>query len=138
MTPNFRPSVRERIAKKNKPKSASKREGMNEKHLALIRQLPCCVTGKAPRSDPHHLKEGLAHERGIGRKATDRWAVPLCRQKHEEVERIGSRQEWAWFRSHGIEDPLELAAALWRVTGDLDRMRKVLAAHVSVVPRNQK
>lgn len=124
-------SVRERITKKNRPSSAERREGNSKRHLALIRQLSCCVTGRRGPCDPHHLKEGLAHERGIGRKATDRWAVPLCRDKHDEVERIGSRNEWAWFRKHGIEDPLELAAALWRNTGDLERMRRVLEAHTN-------
>lgn len=127
-------SVRERIIKKPKPTTAERREGNSKRHLALIRQLPCCVTGKRGPSDPHHLREGLAHERGIGRKATDRWAVPLCRQLHEEAHRVGSRQEWAWFKARGIEDPLELAAALWRNTGDLDRMLKVLEAHMNVVP----
>lgn len=122
--------VRQRITKKVKPSSAERREGNCKKHLALIRKLPCCVTGKRGPSDPHHLKEGLAHERGIGRKATDRWAVPLCRTKHEEVERIGSRNEQAWFQKHGIADSLELAAALWRNTGDLERMQRVLEAHM--------
>lgn len=122
--------VRQRIQKKNKPSAAEKREGNCKKHLALIRKLPCCVTGKSGPNDPHHLKEGLQHERGIGRKATDRWAVPLSRTKHEEVERIGSRNEQAWFQKHGIADSLELAAALWRNTGDLDRMLKVLKAHM--------
>jgi hypothetical protein len=123
--------VRQRITKKNKPSSAEKREGNCKKHLALIRQLPCAATGRRGPNDPHHLKEGLVYERGIGRKATDRWAVPLCRAKHEEVERIGSRNEQAWFRKHGIEDSLELAAALWRNTGDLDRMERVLRAHMN-------
>lgn len=110
-------------------RSADKRPGMSPAHLRLIRQLPCCVTGLPGPNDPHHLKAGLVHERGVGRKATDRWAVPLCREKHEEVERVGSRNEWAWFKKHGIEDPLELAAALWRNTGDLDRMVRVIEAH---------
>lgn len=130
--PKFRPTIRERWARKNKPKSAAKREGMSKAHLELIRQLPCCVTGTPARSDPHHLLEGLAHERGVARKATDRWAVPLCRAKHDELHRLGSRKEWAWFRDHGIDDPLELAAALWRVSGDLERMRKVLQAHMGL------
>jgi hypothetical protein len=33
-------------------------------------------------------------------------------------------------RAHGISDPLELAAALWSNTGDLDRMRKIVRAHM--------
>lgn len=122
--------VRQRIKKKDKPSSAEKREGNCKKHLALIRQLPCAITGRPGPSDPHHLREGVAHERGIGRKATDRWTVPLCRQLHDEAHRVGSRQEWDWFRKRGIDDPLELAAALWRNTGDLDRMMKVLQAHM--------
>jgi hypothetical protein len=127
--PTFRPSIRERWAAKNRPKAAERREGNSKAHLALIRQLPCCLTGKFGPSDPHHLLEGLAHERGVGRKATDRWALPVCRAKHDELHRVGSRQEHAWFRKHGIADPLEFAAALWRVTGDLDRMLRVWEAH---------
>lgn len=127
--------VRQRITKKAKPTTAERREGNCKKHLALIRKLPCCVTGLPGPSDPHHLREGLAHERGIGRKATDRWAVPLCRQLHDEAHRVGSRQEREWFRKRGIDDPLELAAALWRTTGDLERMRRVVEAHREVVPR---
>jgi hypothetical protein len=33
-------------------------------------------------------------------------------------------------RAHGIADPLELAAALWSASPDLDRMTKVLQAHM--------
>lgn len=129
--------VRQRIQKKPKPTAAEKREGNSKAHIALIKQLPCCVTGTRRFVDAHHLKEGLAHERGIGRKATDRWAVPICREKHEEVERVGSRNEWAWFKRHGIDDPLELAAALYRNTGDLERMQRVLEAHMGFARRGQ-
>jgi hypothetical protein len=130
--PQFKPTLSERYAaKRNKKSAAEKREGMSERHLALIRQLPCCITGKPGPSDPHHLKQGLAHERGVGRKATDRWAVPLCRAKHEEVERLGSRREHEWFAAQGIDDPLGFAAALWRATGDLERMRRIVFAHMS-------
>lgn len=122
--------VRQRITKKVKPTAAEKRDGNSKAHLALIRQLPCCITGKRAPSDPHHLREGLAHERGIGRKATDRWTVPVCRSIHEDLHKVGSRQEWEWFRKRGIEDPLELAAALYRNTGDLERMQRVLEAHM--------
>lgn len=123
---NFRPP---RIPNpRKKERARDKRPGMSPEHLALIRQLPCCVTGLSlPVIDPHHLKS--AGERGAGLKATDRWCVPLCRQKHDEVERIGSRREVAWFHAHGI-DPLALAAALWSATGNLDRMRKIVMTHL--------
>lgn len=124
---NFRPSKRERM--KNRPSAAEKREGMSEAHLRLIRQLPCCVCGKPGPSDPHHLKANLSHERGVGRRATDKWAVPMCRMHHDEVEAAGSRKETSWFAYFGI-DPLELASALWNGTGDRDRMFRILDAHM--------
>lgn len=131
---NFRPPVRERT--KVKPSAQQRREGNCEKHLALIRELPCCVTGRAGPNDPHHLKSGpAAKERGVGMRATDRWTVPLCRVAHDEVERIGSRHEEKWFRENGIPDVVELAAALWNSTGDLKRMTKIVQSHMGRAPR---
>lgn len=135
--PRFRPTVRQRLEAKAKKKSAaSKRPGMSEKHLVLIRQLPCCVSGRHAPSDPHHLKQGLSHERGVGRKATDRWAVPLSRMMHDQLEALGSTRELEWFRSHGIEDPLEFANALWANTGDLQRMLQVQLVHMQGFKRD--
>lgn len=126
---NFRPSVSERA--KPKKSAQERREGNSEKHRLLIKLLPCCVTGKRPPNDGHHLKTGPAKsERGMGMKATDRWLVPLCRSSHDELEALGSRREFAWFQSHGIADVHELANALWHATGDLKRMTKVLRAHM--------
>lgn len=126
-----RPTVRQRLeAKAKKEPAAKKRPGMSEKHLSFIRRLPCCASGAAAPSDPHHLKQYLSSERGVGRKSTDRWTVPLSRKMHEELERLGSRREWEWFKAHGIEDPLDLANALWHVSGNLEQMRKVLEAHM--------
>jgi hypothetical protein len=124
---NFKPSLRDRA--KKRPSAQMRREGNSEAHLACIRDLSCCVTGAPGPNDPHHLKDRLTHERGMGRRATDRWAVPLSRWKHDELENLGSRKEREWFRAHGIEDPLELANALFLATGDLVRMEAVLAAH---------
>jgi hypothetical protein len=112
-------------------RAADRREGMSPKHLACIRALPCCITGRPAPSDPHHLKTDLAHERGIGRKATDRWTVPLAREAHESVERVGSRNELAWFQERGIADPKALARDLWAVTGDLEEMKRVLWRHMN-------
>lgn len=131
---NFRPPLRER----SKPhvSAQQRREGNCEKHKALIRQLPCCVTGRAGPNDPHHLLGGPAgKERAFGRRATDRWCVPLSRTAHDELHRIGARGEDAWFRAHGIADVYELAAALWSATGDLERMTRVVQAHMGRPPR---
>ena len=109
------------------------RTGMSDAHLALIRKLPCSVCHIGPGVHiihPHHLKSGPARkERGVGMKATDKWAVPLCGfVHHREIERLGSRKEYEWFQDRGL-DPYELAKALWLATGDIGRMVQVLVAH---------
>lgn len=131
--PQFRPTHAERLAaKRNKKSAAEKRDGMSKRHLELLRKLPCCITGKEPAGTVHHLKSGpAAPERGTSRKATDKWGVPLNWEDHlNGVERVGSRRELEWFQARGISDPYELAAALWRVSGNLEQMRKVLEAHM--------
>ena len=126
---NFRPSVSERAEKK--PSAQQRREGNSEKHLALVRQLPSCVSGRIGPCDPHHLRSGpAASERGVNQKATDRWTVPLLRIEHDELHRIASRYEEAWFMERGVADVIELANALWMGTGDLERMRKIAQAHM--------
>jgi hypothetical protein len=110
---NFRPSLKERS--KKHVSSQERREGNSQAHLALVRQLPSCVSGVAGPCDPHHLKSGPAKaERGVQQKA----------------ERISSRLEEAWFRERGVDDVVELANALWVNTGDLERMLRVMQAHV--------
>jgi hypothetical protein len=133
---NFRPSLKERARKK--PSAQERREGNSKDHLELVRQLPSCVSGVAGPCDPHHLKSGPAKaERGVQQKATDRWTVPLKRHEHDELERIASRYEELWFRERGIDDVIELAAALWTNTGDLERMWKVQQAHMGRARRGR-
>lgn len=98
---------------------------MSPAHLTLIRQLPSCLSGKKP-CDPHHLR--VSNERGIGLKATDRWAVPLTRDEHEECHLVGSRKEEEWFLARGV-DVYSLANALWQASGNMEKMIKILEAH---------
>jgi hypothetical protein len=117
-----------RAPKQRGPNAASKRPGLSPDHLANIRQLPSCISGKTP-CDPHHLR--CAGGRGVSLKAEDRWAIPITREEHMAVHRFGSKREFLWFRAeHGI-NCLELARALWLNRGDLDAMRRVVAAHRS-------
>jgi len=129
---NFRPTLKERVRKK--PSAQERREGNCERHLALIRQLPCCVCGRAPPVDCHHLKSGPASaERSVGRRATDQWAVPLCRICHSAVERMGSRREFEFFAANGIDQPYEMAKALWNCSPKTpEAMLPVLAAHCQI------
>lgn len=105
-----------------------KREGNSAKHCALIRKLPCLVTGYAPAGTIHHLKSGPARlERGIGMKATDRWGVPLCFQAHIlGVETVGSKRELEWFQDRGIEDPYDVAKRLWEASPHFENMQDIV------------
>ena len=127
---NFRPTVRER----SKPRLSAqqRREGNCERHLAALRKLPCCVTGRTPAGQVHHLKRGpAAKERAFQRRATDRWGLPLSFDAHIlGVERVPTNQELSWFRGNGIEDPYELAAALWNASPDVDRMVRIVQSHI--------
>ena len=125
---NFRPESKAAARKS----AQQRREGNDEAHAALLRLLPCCVTGETPARTIHHLKGGpAASERGVGMKATHKWGLPLSYEAHIlGVEKVATRHEHAFFRENGVDDPYELATALWQATGDLERMRKVLQAHV--------
>lgn len=121
-------NFRIRGPKKKKERKADSRHGMSEDHLALIRKLPCCITGRVPAGEAHHLK--ATGERGMGLRSTDRWAVPMAHDSHMEVERAGSRNELGWFKARGI-DAIDLATSLWLATGDLPKMTKIVIAHRS-------
>ena len=95
-----------------------------EKHLKYVRQLPCCVCGMTGGVDPHHLRS-FAFGRGMGMKSDDKWTVPLCRKCHNDVHMVGTKEEPAWFFGLGIESS-ELADALWKASGCLQRMKKTL------------
>jgi ERF superfamily len=77
-------------------------------HLRYVAQQPCLLCGRKP-SDPHHLR--FMQPRALGRKASDEFAVPLCRIHHRLVHRVGN--EAAWWKDAGI-DPAESARKLWK------------------------
>lgn len=113
----------------NKPRVDKRAEwpGNSKEHLKLIRQLPSCVSGKRP-CDSHHLK--IKQERGMGMRSRDKWAVPLTRDEHDHLEAQGSRNELAWFKKNGIENPYELASALWKASPNLETMTNIIHAHI--------
>lgn len=49
----------------------------------------------------------------MGRKVSDRFAVPICRLHHRELHRRGN--ERVWWQNQGI-DALTIAANLWAQT----------------------
>jgi hypothetical protein len=108
-------------------------------HLRFVASQPCLVCGRTP-SDAHHIK--FAEQRAMGRKVSDRFAVPICRLHHRELHRRGN--ERAWWQTQGI-DPLPIATSLWEKThavaspaaedaGDMDRPTKVNGRYVADGP----
>jgi hypothetical protein len=82
----------------------------DREHLRFVAAQPCLVCGRTP-SDAHHLK--FAEQRAMGRKVSDRFAVPICRLHHRELHRRGN--ERTWWQTQGI-DPLPIATSLWEKT----------------------
>jgi hypothetical protein len=82
----------------------------NREHLRAVAKQPCLICGRKP-SDPHHLR--YLQPRALGRKASDEFAVPLCRVHHRAVHR--ARDEQAWWQASSI-DPIQVARKLWKDT----------------------
>lgn len=131
----------------NEPLRQRKPPLSDEKYLARIRELPCCVCGRTGPSDAAHIRmSGVGWDiwgegkeaTGMGVKPDDNWAVPLCRPRYkpDPVARIVKPDKAAKLvdvgchgRQHGHEaktlraltdDPVEklkLEEAFWRATG---------------------
>jgi hypothetical protein len=82
----------------------------NKTHLAFVAAQPCLVCQRLP-CDAHHLK--FAEPRALGRKVSDEFTVPLCREHHHELHRHGN--EMAWWANLQIA-PLAVASQLWEAT----------------------
>jgi hypothetical protein len=89
---------------------AAPRRYRDREHLRYVAKQPCLVCGRKP-SDPHHLR--YMQPRALGRKASDEFAVPLCRIHHRLVHRVGN--EAAWWKDACI-DPIKAARKLWKQT----------------------
>jgi hypothetical protein len=82
----------------------------NKSHLMFVAAQPCLVCQRSP-CDAHHLK--FAQPRTLGRKVSDEFTVPLCRDHHIQLHRHGNELGW-WANVHLA--PLEVARALWEGT----------------------
>jgi hypothetical protein len=79
-------------------------------HLAFVAAQPCLVCRRVP-CDAHHLK--IARPRSLGRKVSDEFTVPLCRDHHQQLHHHGN--ETAWWANLQIT-PLQSAKELWETT----------------------
>jgi ERF superfamily len=89
----------------------------DREHVKSVAKQPCLICGRRP-SDAHHLR--FAQNRGLSRKVSDEFTVPLCRGHHREVHHCGD--ESAWWKKAGI-DPTLTARALWLETHPLPTIR---------------
>jgi ERF superfamily len=109
---------------------AAPRRYRNREHLRSVAKQPCLICGRKP-SDPHHLR--YLQPRALGRKASDEFAVPLCRVHHRAVHR--ARDERAWWQAAGI-DPIKVARKLWKDTRiDEGRIEPEGTPHAATVDR---
>jgi ERF superfamily len=63
----------------------------NKEHLRYVTLQPCLLCARKP-SDAHHLR--FVQPRALGRKASDEFAVPLCRIHHRAAHRAGDERAW--------------------------------------------
>jgi hypothetical protein len=82
----------------------------NKAHLSFVAAQPCLICRRSP-CDAHHLK--FAQPRSLGRKVSDEFTVPLCRDHHTELHRHGN--ERAWWANLPI-DAIQQAKDLWLAT----------------------
>jgi hypothetical protein len=79
-------------------------------HLAFVASQPCLICGRTP-CDAHHLK--FAEPRALGRKVSDEFTVPLCRDHHHELHRHGNEAAW-WANLH--VPSADIARELWQTS----------------------
>lgn len=86
----------------------------DERHLDLIRSLPCAICADDIGTEAAHIRVGsLAHGKdptGMQEKSSDKWAVPLCNRHHHEQHTMN---EMAFWKKYEI-DPFMLALTLRR------------------------
>jgi hypothetical protein len=79
-------------------------------HLLFVGAQPCIICQRVP-CDAHHLK--FAQPKALGRKVSDEFTVPLCRDHHHELHRYGN--EAAWWANLQVA-PVEAANELWQTS----------------------
>lgn len=95
------------------------RAGDSRGYIIWLGTLPCFVTGSDPSDDPHHLMRGTpAGSRGMGLRAADRYALPVCRWIHDAAHASGDDE--AMFTELGF-DVRALTSELWGLRGDPNR-----------------
>jgi len=96
-------------------------------HLAFIRTLSCLICGNPLQTEAAHIRYGDRRAgkpiTGMGIKPDDAFVVPLCNEHHREQHSRGERQFWL---RHEVTDPIFVALALYRVSGDQETAEQII------------
>lgn len=108
-------------------------------YLAWIRTLPCAVSGIFPVEAAHVSFPAPQYGklgRGMSRKETDYWALPLSADQHRAQHSMGERKYWELI---GV-DPCVVALALRAAYHDDDeeRARMVLEHSMRQAQANRR
>lgn len=69
----------------------------SRKYLVWVKSQPCIECARPGPSDAHHIR-GVGYFGGMGMKAADHLAMPLCRVHHMDLHegRIPLDRQWRW------------------------------------------
>jgi len=101
----------------------------NKAHLVFVAAQPCLVCQRFA-CDAHHLK--FARPRALGRKVSDEFTVPLCRDHHQDLHRHGN--EMAWWANHKI-GALEVAKELWATSSAFQNVAESSGTQANMIAR---
>lgn len=100
----------------------------NEKRLAFIRTLPCCICQDDTSTEAAHVRfqdrRAAKRQVGLQEKPDDVWTVPLCGKHHREQHTMNEREFWARYQ----KDPVFICLALERVIGDPTSAHQIIGA----------
>lgn len=112
--------ARPETAFSHQPTGKNSKPVKDKPYLEWLHDLPCLVTRRMPVEAAHvsYAEPALGKlGRAKGRKESDMWAVPLCREEHARQHSMNEREYW---RSVGI-NPCVVALALRAAYPDTDR-----------------
>lgn len=97
-------------------------------HLDFVRGLPCIICKDDTSTEAAHIRYAEPRlgkrQTGMGEKSDDAFALPLCGRHHREQH---TQNERAWWNGYAI-DPVALALALYRVSGDHEAGERIVRA----------
>lgn len=105
-----------RIANTNFTPTPKTKPVKSKDYLSFIHLLPCVVSGRYGVQAAHLSMASPRHGhygRGKGRKAPDRFCLPLAPEEHDRQHRIGEQAYWSG------RDPHFLCLVIWGLFSDM-------------------